>query len=99
MDPNYWFIVAFCDLHPAAAKQTVPFARCRGGPWSLVFEMETFRAETGDSQERHVLMFYLHLFVISDAIQVFERVSRIFPNPGGVSCGSKVCSLTIVVLF
>lgn len=44
-------------------------------------------------------MFYLHLFAISDAIQAFERVSRIFPNPGGISCGSKVCSLTIVVLF
>ena len=46
MDPIllvYCSIVAFCDLHPAAAKQTVPSARCRGGPWSLVFEIVSGR--------------------------------------------------------
>ncbi len=40
------------------------------------------------------------LFATPDEIQVVsERMSRISTNPGGISCGSKVCSLTIVVLF
>lgn len=106
MDPNYWFIVAFCDLHPAAAKQTVPFARCRGGPWSLVLEMETFRDCFWEivgwngrfTRKTCSNVLFASICNISCNTSFWESEPNL-PNPGGVSCGSKVCSLTIVVLF